>query len=1060
MTILTVGSSQQFARIADAIAASHDGDTVQIQAGTYLNDFATVNTKITIQGVGGMAHLLATVPPPDGKAILTVNASVTMDHLEFSGAAVADANGAGIRYQGGDLTVTNCYFHDNQDGILGGGGATGNVTIRSSEFSHNGAGDGYSHNLYIGDVASLVVDGSYFHDSVVGHEIKSRAESTTITNSRIQDGPTGTGSYSIDVPNGGKVVIQGNVIQQGPNSQNPAIIAFGEEGNVHAGSSLTVTGNTILNDLASPSASAVWNATNAAASVTDNAIYGLPAGQVVRGSATVSGTTMLTSEPALVTSSPWTTAPAAFPALLTPTPALVSVPALSASRLVLSLSEDAWQGDAQFTISIDGQQVGGVRTATASHAAGQSQAFAIDTTLSAGTHQVGVAFVNDAWGGTASTDRNLFLNGATYNGQSVGGSTATLLSNGTASFSLTATDQAAPVTFPVTLTSAPAPMPAPAPVPSLVPVVAPSSGAYAFEGPKWASPTITWSFAGSTYAQDAATSFSSTIGAAYQSTVQQAVQRWAAVSGLNLVQQADGADPSKAASIRIGFADLNTPTSYTMGYTSYHYTSASNGSAAFSPDTIIRLEDPSKDALYAGSGGILTYQGFSTTLYQTVLHEFGHALGLDHSTDPNTVMYATLGPANTDLNASDIAGIQALYGTTPTPVAIPLPTIAAVPTPVPMPVPPPPGSLVLRLSEDAYAGDAQFTVSVDGRVLGPAQSVTARHGAGVPQAFSFAGDFAPGAHQVSISFLNDLWNPATGEDRNLYVQGITLNGASAPVAETPLYSAGHKDFTATAPTAATTPTPVPTPTPTDGLVVRLSEDAYQGDAQFTVSVDGTQLGAAQAVTARHGAGASQAFSFAGSFAPGAHQVSISFLNDLWNPGVGDRNLYIDGITMNGTSTPGATAALYSAGHSDFTVTAPAVATPTPTPVLVPVPTPVLTPITPDTLVLRLSEDAYSGDAQFTATVDGRALGPAQSVTALHGAGASQAFTFTGSFGPGAHDLAVTFVNDLWNPATGADRNLYVQGATLNGATSASPGGFVSGDTHQPLHLMIGTASAA
>ncbi len=55
---------------------------------------------------------------------------------------------------------------------------------------------------------------------------------------------------------------------------------------------------------------------------------------------------------------------------------------------------------------------------------------------------------------------------------------------------------------------APAPVPSPTPVPSPVPVTAPSSGVYAFEGAKWASPTITWSFAASTYAQDAATPFS------------------------------------------------------------------------------------------------------------------------------------------------------------------------------------------------------------------------------------------------------------------------------------------------------------------------------------------------------------------------------------------------------------------------------------------------------------------------------------------------------------------------------------------------------------------------
>jgi len=286
--------------------ASHDGDTLQVQAGAYINDFATVTTKITIEGVGGMVRLIATQAPLDGKAILTTNTDVTLDHLEFSGAQVADGNGAGVRYQGGSLVITNSYFHDNQDGILGGPATagTGSITIRSSEFAHNGAGDGLTHNLYAGDVGSLVIDQSYFHDAVVGHEIKSRAERTTITNSRIQDGPTGTASYSIDLPNGGAALIQGNVIQQGPASKNPAMIVFGEEGGLRASNMLRVASNTILNDLASPSISAVWNATAAPADVTGNAIYGLPASRIAIGTATVSGNTALASEPALVTTSP------------------------------------------------------------------------------------------------------------------------------------------------------------------------------------------------------------------------------------------------------------------------------------------------------------------------------------------------------------------------------------------------------------------------------------------------------------------------------------------------------------------------------------------------------------------------------------------------------------------------------------------------------------------------------------------------------------------------------------------------------------------------------------
>src|SRR5215471_2423467 len=123
MAILTVGPGQQFATLSDAVAASNDGDTIYVQAGTYTDDFAIINTKISIIGVGGMAHFVADEPIPNGKGILVTNTDVIVDHLAFSGANVSAAlggNGAGIRYQGGNLMVTNCYFHDNQDGLLGG----------------------------------------------------------------------------------------------------------------------------------------------------------------------------------------------------------------------------------------------------------------------------------------------------------------------------------------------------------------------------------------------------------------------------------------------------------------------------------------------------------------------------------------------------------------------------------------------------------------------------------------------------------------------------------------------------------------------------------------------------------------------------------------------------------------------------------------------------------------------------------------------------------------------------------------------------------------------------
>jgi hypothetical protein len=248
VTILTVGSNQQFATLTAAVAASHDGDIIQVQAGTHTNDFpGAITTKISIVGVGGLAHFVATQAPPNGKAILVTRNDVTIDHMEFSGVAVPDGNGAGIRFEGGNLTITNSYFHDNEDGILS-GTVAGNVTIDNSEFSHNGSGDGFTHNIYIGHISNLTITDSYIHDAVIGHEVKSRADVTVLTNNRIVDG-TGSASYSIDLPNGGNAKIQNNVIEQGPNSDNRIIIDYAEEtSSPWAGSQLIVDGNTILND--------------------------------------------------------------------------------------------------------------------------------------------------------------------------------------------------------------------------------------------------------------------------------------------------------------------------------------------------------------------------------------------------------------------------------------------------------------------------------------------------------------------------------------------------------------------------------------------------------------------------------------------------------------------------------------------------------------------------------------------------------------------------------------------------------------------------------------------
>ena len=253
---LIVGPGEQYATIAAAVAASANGDTIDVQAGTYTNDFAEIATQITLQAVGGRVTLKATQPPLQDKGILITDTNVTITGFTFEGARIPNSlggNGAGLRYQGGALVLNKCYFHNNQDGLLGDADPTGTITITNSEFAYNGdktgPNAGYTHNIYIGAIASADIESSYFHDANVGHEIKSRAAATTVNNTRVVDGPTGTASYSIDLPNGGVANITNDQIEQGPDSENPVIISYGEEGSIIPGSALTVSNTLIENDL-------------------------------------------------------------------------------------------------------------------------------------------------------------------------------------------------------------------------------------------------------------------------------------------------------------------------------------------------------------------------------------------------------------------------------------------------------------------------------------------------------------------------------------------------------------------------------------------------------------------------------------------------------------------------------------------------------------------------------------------------------------------------------------------------------------------------------------------
>jgi len=247
---LEVGPGKAFAMPNLAAAAAKDGDTVAIAAGNYEGEVdAWKADNLVLRGISKYARMHAPAVIPNGKAIWVIQGkNTTVENIEFYGAAVPDLNGAGIRQEGDGLTVRNCYFHDNEDGILGGGGAASEVVIEYSEFTANGHGDGYSHNMYISNIASFTLRFCNTHHAKVGHDVKSRSQKNFILYNRIWDGADGTASMEIDLPNGGTSYVIGNLIQQGPASENSTILNYGAEGLSNTGKDLYVVNNTLVND--------------------------------------------------------------------------------------------------------------------------------------------------------------------------------------------------------------------------------------------------------------------------------------------------------------------------------------------------------------------------------------------------------------------------------------------------------------------------------------------------------------------------------------------------------------------------------------------------------------------------------------------------------------------------------------------------------------------------------------------------------------------------------------------------------------------------------------------
>lgn len=196
-------------------------------------------------------------------------------------------------------------------------------------------------------------------------------------------------------------------------------------------------------------------------------------------------------------------------------------------------------------------------------------------------------------------------------------------------------------------------------------------------------------------------------------------------------------------------------------------------------------------------------------------------------------------------------------------------------------------TLTLHVSEDAWQGDAAFTVSMDGQRVGGVYTATASHASGVDKLLTLTGNWGSGSHTLGVTFVNDAYGGTPSTDRNLYVNSVNYDGVGATGAARTLLSNGTVGIAIPA---------LPQP---GILTLHLSETAYQGNAAFTVAVDGQQLGGAQSVTARTALGGSQAFSFRDIFGAGGHDIAISLANGTGTSTGPGRSVSVQGVDYNG-----------------------------------------------------------------------------------------------------------------------------------------------------------------
>ncbi len=272
-TVYRVGPDQVLKTPSQAAKIVKDGDTVEIEpkTGGYYNCAVWNANNLTIEGIGQDVRLTDTTC--QGKAIfVTVGSHITIRNLTFARAVVPDWNGAGIRAEGRDLRIEDSRFIDNHSGILEAQSPDSTVTIQDSHFIHNGfcGPRSCADSIEVGRIAQLKILHSLITGTSGGDAIHSLATLTQLVSNRIEDGETESANYLVDLPAGGSLIMQDNMLVRNARSDKSGIAVRIMQGvGAYKVNQLVFTGN-ILKSKGGHSATFILNWTGTRAKLSDN----------------------------------------------------------------------------------------------------------------------------------------------------------------------------------------------------------------------------------------------------------------------------------------------------------------------------------------------------------------------------------------------------------------------------------------------------------------------------------------------------------------------------------------------------------------------------------------------------------------------------------------------------------------------------------------------------------------------------------------------------------------------------------------------------------------------